>query len=392
MPNHRNLVVMGASAGGVEVLLRIIAGLPEDFPAAVCIVLHTSPTSPSILPELLDRAGPLPAATAKNGDTLRNGHVYVAPPDQHLLIKDSRIHLTRGPKENGFRPAVDTLFRSAAHARGPALIGVVLSGSLDDGTIGLDEIHRAGGLTIVQDPQEAAFPSMPTSAIRNVEINHIAPVNEIPALLTQLVNEPLRKGSPMTSAKKSRPDVSEDGTSGFLTGELPGPPSPFTCPECGGSLWELANDGKLTYRCHVGHGFTPDSLLDSQTKALEAALWTALRTLEESAAFNRRVAGRINAAVSEKVVASYLQKASEAERHAAVLRQILTRPAKAAGGVITNRPTNPVLKRPAHHHPTNGDGANGTAPPSAPSKKSRSAKSSHPAKAAFARPRPKPAR
>jgi two-component system chemotaxis response regulator CheB len=377
MPNNRNLVVMGASAGGVEVLIRIIAGLPENFPAAVCIVLHTSPTSPSILPELLDRAGPLAAATAKNGETLRNARVYVAPPDQHLLIKDSRIHLTRGPRENGFRPAVDTLFRSAAEARGPAVIGVVLSGSLDDGTIGLDEIHRAGGIAVVQDPHEAAFPSMPTSAIRAVEVDHIAPTTEIPALLTQLVSEPLRKGNPMTSARKSRPDVSEDGTSVFLTGELPGPPSAFTCPECGGALWELANDGKLTYRCHVGQGFTPDSLLDSQTKALEAALWTALRTLEESAAFQRRVADRINTVVSGNVVSAYLAKAKEAERHAAVIRQILTRPDDAKGGVTTNRPTSPVLQRPST---SNGNGDNGA---SRPTKAAPRAKKSAPPRKRF---------
>jgi two-component system chemotaxis response regulator CheB len=347
MPSFPNLVVMGASAGGVEVLLRIVAGLPYDFPAAVCVVLHTAPTSGGILGHLLSRAGSIAVEPVKDRQKLKNGHVYVAPPDHHLLIRDSTIRLTRGPKENGFRPAVDPLFRTAAQEKGRQVIGVVLSGSLDDGTLGLADIKKAGGIAIVQDPDDAHFPSMPSSALRNVEVDHIARADEIPALLVRLVTEPLKEATPMKSANGSNgspSDVAQQGTNALVTGELPGPPSGLTCPECGGAIWELAHGKRLQFRCHVGHAYTADGMIDEQSKALEAALWTALRALEESAALRRRVAQRLSAA-PPTMVREYERRAREAEEKADIIRNVLVHPEDGAGKTRVTKKQQPRLKK-----------------------------------------------
>jgi two-component system chemotaxis response regulator CheB len=347
MPLFPNLVVMGASAGGVEVFLRIVAGLPSGFPAAVCIVLHTAPTSGGILTHLLSRAGKLTVQPVKDRQQLKPGHVYVAPPDFHLLIRGNTIRLTKGPKENGFRPAVDPLFRTAAHEKGRQVIGVVLSGSLDDGTLGLADIKKAGGIAVIQDPDDAHFPSMPSSALRNVEVDHIATADEIPALLVRLVSEPLKKATPMKTAKGSNgspSDVAHQGSNALVTGELPGPPSGLTCPECGGAIWELAHGKRLQFRCHVGHAYTADGMIDEQSKALEAALWTALRALEESAALRRRVAQRLASAPST-MVREYERRAKDAEEKAAIIRKVLVRPTDHADKVRITKRREPRLKK-----------------------------------------------
>jgi two-component system chemotaxis response regulator CheB len=196
MPAGRDLIVVGASAGGVPVLSELLQGLPADLSASVVVVVHTSPTSPGVLPQILDRAGQIPVQRATDGEILECGRVYVAPPDHHLLITDNRIHLSRGPRENGFRPAVDPLFRSAARSYGPRVIGVVVSGGLDDGTQGLLLIKRYGGIAIVQDPNEAMFNSMPLSAMQNVEVDRVLPIKEIPAALVHYVKStPVAKGA-----------------------------------------------------------------------------------------------------------------------------------------------------------------------------------------------------
>lgn len=191
---HRDVIVVGTSAGGVEALRELAAALPPDLPASVLIVLHLSPGGPGLLPAILNRAGPLPAAHATDGEELRRGRIYVAPPDFHMLVADGRLRLARGPRENLHRPAIDALFRSAAAAWGPRVIGVVLTGALDDGTAGLGAIKRTGGVAVVQDPEEAAYPSMPRSALRNVRVDHCVPLAEIPPLLDQLSREPLADG------------------------------------------------------------------------------------------------------------------------------------------------------------------------------------------------------
>jgi two-component system, chemotaxis family, protein-glutamate methylesterase/glutaminase len=318
-----DIIVMGASAGGMQVVIEILRGLPRDLPAAVFVVLHTAPSSPGILPQILDRASALSCAHAKDGERIQRGRVYVAQPDHHILLKDGRIVLTRGPRENGFRPAVDPLFRTAARVYGPRVIGVVLSGGLDDGTEGLLLVKRHGGIAVVQDPEEAIFPSMPASAIQTVEVDHVLPTAAIAPMLVRLAHQPVAEGAlPMAEGNGAARDVAEGGDNALQTG-MPGPPSKFTCPDCGGALWELRDGRLIKYRCHVGHGYTPDGLVAAQSEALETALWSALRALEENADLRRRMARRAAKGNWPQLVRQYELQAAETEERATVIRNLL---------------------------------------------------------------------
>ena len=182
----RDIIVVGASAGGVNALATLAEGLPPDLPASVLVALHLAPGVTSILPEILARAGRLPAVHPKDGEAYEKGKIYVAPPDHHLLVREGHLRLTRGARENLHRPAIDPLFRSAALAHGPRVIGVVLTGSLDDGTAGLSAVKRCGGTAVVQDPSDASHPSMPAAALKNVAVDHSVPLSEMAALLARL--------------------------------------------------------------------------------------------------------------------------------------------------------------------------------------------------------------
>lgn len=318
------LVVIGASAGGVEALMRLVGQLPGNFPAAVLVVLHIQAHTESFWPQILSRSGSLPAAQPVSGDELAPGRIYVAPPDHHLLVEPGRVILSRGPTENQARPAVDPLFRTAANAYGPWVIGVVLSGSLDDGTFGAMEIKRRGGIVIAQDPKDAAIPSMPTSVIENVEVDHVVSLEEMGPLLVRLARRPVGKtGEQFMLRKRTGSDVAEVGTDALASDPPPGPPSSFTCPQCGGALWELM-DGKLVrYRCHVGHGYTPDGLLSAQGQRVEEALWAGLRALEETVAMQRRMAQRARRSGWARLVERYEARAQEAEQRAGQIRAVL---------------------------------------------------------------------
>jgi two-component system, chemotaxis family, protein-glutamate methylesterase/glutaminase len=330
---HRDLIVMGASAGGVTVLSDVVAQLPPDLPAAILTVLHMGPGR-SALPEILRRSGRLPATHPKDGEAILPGHVYAAPPDWHLLVEDSAVRLHHGPKENGHRPAVDVLFRSAARVYRRRVIGVVLTGNLDDGTAGLLAIKKLGGVAVVQDPAEADYPSMPRSAIENVPVDYVVPIAELGALLDKLVREPL--------PEEARADFStEDGTmdvtdetlgksgedfdaDGNGNGNGNGKPSGFTCPDCGGALWEWSEANLVRFRCRTGHAYSPESLDSGQSEALEVALWAALRSLEERASLQRHLAMRMEEKGSTRTATGFFSRAEEAEKNAALLRQMLS--------------------------------------------------------------------
>jgi two-component system chemotaxis response regulator CheB len=280
---RRDLVVIGASAGAFEPLKQIAAGLPADFPASVLIVRHIPASGPGMLAQILDAAGRLPAVQAVDGDALRPGWIYVAPPDQHLLVERERVRVTRGPKENGFRPAVDALFRSAAYAFGSRVIGVVLSGYLDDGTAGLRAVKDRGGIAIVQDPAEAAYPSMPNHAIGQVAVDHVAGIEKMVELLIALTQQPaVAEGvAPMPKSLEIENRIAmEDNAleSGVMSlGTL----SPYTCPECHGSMVQLRDSAVTRFRCHTGHGFTINGLLAAINDSIDDTLWGAVRVLEE---------------------------------------------------------------------------------------------------------------
>lgn len=317
------MVVVGASAGGVEALTRLLSGLPADLPAAVAVVLHTSPDAPGHLANVLGRACALPVAFAARDEALEAGRVYVAPADRHLLLVDERVRTARGPRENRARPAIDPLFRSAAVAYGTRTIGVVLSGMQDDGSSGLSAIARCGGTTVVQDPADAAFPDMPANALRAAEVDHCLPLAEMPALLTDLAHRETAPGAP-----PPRDVVFEAGIAARAMSDVPkenalGSPAPYGCPECGGPMWEIDDAAVPRFRCHVGHGYTATTLLAEQDGALERALWVALRTLEERARILRRLTTDARANERTGLAERYAGRAAEAEEHVDAVRRLL---------------------------------------------------------------------
>ena len=329
MAGH-DIIVIGASAGGVEALGQLIPLLPPDLPAAVFIVLHISSQGTSVLPNILNRAiakrqknSTLKAVHPQDGEPIVHGQIYVAPPDCHLLVKDGYIRLARGPKENSNRPAVDP-FRTAARAYGRRVVGVVLSGSLDDGTAGLMAVKQRRGVAIVQKPEEALYSGMPDNAIENVEVDHILPVAEIAATLTLLAHQLVEDGEDSVSSDlEMESDMAELELSAMQKSHRPGTPSPFGCPDCGGVLWEL-EQGKLThFRCRTGHAYSTHSLLAAQTHAQEEAMWNALRALEEKAALTKRMAQRANQNNQTYSAQRFEEQANTAQERAAIMRELL---------------------------------------------------------------------
>jgi two-component system chemotaxis response regulator CheB len=309
------VVVIGASAGGVEALSTVASGLPADLAAPVLVVLHVSPGGTSVLPHILARAGTLPAAHAADGEELQPGRIYVAPPDCHLLTEDGIVRLSRGPRRNGHRPAIDALFEAAADVHGPRVIGVLLSGVLDDGSLGLLRIKACGGRTVVQDPADAAYPAMPLHAIERGAADTVLPLAAIAAEIDRLARAPQPRGpGRMRPVQKDNPH------------ERPGeesPPSPFTCPECGGSLWDKGQEGEKAYICRVGHSFTEYTLLAEQAERVENSIWAAMRALEERASMSRRLAHTLRGRGNEYSAKRLEVRAAEAEAHEARLRAVV---------------------------------------------------------------------
>lgn len=323
MPGH-DIIVIGASAGGVEALTALVKHLPSSLPAAVFVVVHFPPQSTSILPRLLTRAGPLPATHADDGEAIKTGHLYIAPPDFHLLLKDGRTSVVRGPRENHSRPAIDPLFRSAALAYGPRVVGIILSGTLADGAAGLAAVKRRGGVAVVQDPDDAFFPDMPRSALQYVKADHVLPLSAMPPLLVRLASEPVGEGGkPMSSEMEKETDIAQFDLATLESEEKPGMPSVFACPDCGGTLWELQDENLLRFRCRVGHAFSSESLLAAQTGEIETALWVALRTLEERATLVRRLENRARENQQQFAASSFAEQAQTAEHQAALIRKLL---------------------------------------------------------------------
>jgi two-component system chemotaxis response regulator CheB len=321
------LVVVGASAGGVEALSRLVAALPEALPAAVLVVLHVAAGAPSVMPQILARAGALTVRAVEDGETIRAGRVYVAPPDQHLVVEGRRVSLVRGPRENGHRPAIDPLFRSAARAAGPGVIGVVLSGNPSDGTHGLAHIKAHGGVTLVQEPDEAPFPGMPLSALAHVEIDHVLPIAALAATIVRLVHAelPVRDRSACEAALDELAGVD----AGPMTGELlGGRVAACTCPQCRGSLREISDGRPARLRRRAGHANEQPALRHEGRAARERALRAALTALEENASFARRIADRTADQPADArraaVVERFRARALRLERRARTIRHVLS--------------------------------------------------------------------
>jgi two-component system chemotaxis response regulator CheB len=315
----QGVVAVGASAGGVEALKRLAAGLPADLPFPVLMVLHLPAGAPSVLWRIVDRSGVLPAESAANGTPLAAGRIYVAIPDHHLLVRDHRLSLSEGPAENGYRPAINALFRSVALEFGPRAIGVLMSGVLDDGVAGLGAIQARGGRTIVQRPDDAQYSAMPQNAIHAGVADLQATAADVGAVLKGLVDRVIQE-HPMD------PDINMELENRIamgkrfevpLEGDTLGPPSGYTCPDCNGSLMTLS---ETSFRCRVGHAWTADALLKARDEEVERAVWVALRSLKEKANLSRRLAQKVG---SGALFDRYNQVAEEAERAMTVLGERL---------------------------------------------------------------------
>jgi two-component system chemotaxis response regulator CheB len=322
---HRNIVVIGASAGGLDALKTLVAELPADLPAAFFVVLHTSADSPSLLANILNYAGKLPASEAKDQAAIRTGQIYVAPPDYHLLLERGWMRITRGPKENRFRPAIDPLFRSAAYAFGRQVIGVVLSGMLDDGTAGLWAIKDRGGVAVVQEPREAPYPSMPQSALRYVAVDYRLRMSEMATMLDKLVREPLAAEGELpvsdTLSIETKIALEDDALqSGVLR---LGKPSLFTCPECQGVLVQIEEGNLVRFRCHTGHAYSQETLLAEVEEAIENSLWSALRTMDEKVLLLEQMAQQAGDPQSNDLARRFVEKAREVAVRSQQVRQFV---------------------------------------------------------------------
>jgi len=321
-----DVVTIGASSGGVEALSRLVGGLPTDLPAAVLVVVHFPEGVPSALPRILNRAGSLEAVHPEDGDRVERGRVYVAPPGFHLLVEDGRVRLACGPKENGHRPAVDPLFRSAAVAYGPRVVGIVLTGADDDGAAGLAAIKRRGGVAVAQDPDDALFRRMPESALGYADVDYCAPVGEMAALLARLVREPAGEESlyPVPNDVELEAKIAGLDLATIEDGRHPGEASGCTCPECSGPLYGIQDGILERFRCRVGHAYTADGVLEGKTDALEEALYAALNSLEETAEVADRLAARARHGGHAHATERFEARARRAREQTTAVRRVLT--------------------------------------------------------------------
>lgn len=331
----RDIIVVGTSAGGVEALTRVVRGLPSGLPASLFVVCHTPSDGRSALPEILSRSGPLLATHPSDGDPFYPGHIYVAPPDFHMgLDAEGCIHLGHGPRENHHRPAIDPLFRSAARHYGARVVGVILTGALHDGTAGLMAVRSAGGLGIVQDPADAQVSAMPQNASQLAGVDYVVPLEGMARLLVRLIQQPPTASwgvEPMDPIDRM-PEIAEHDFERQISNDRRGEVSVFTCPECGGALWQVDEAGVLRFRCHVGHAYHAEILLSEQTDTLESALWTAVRTFKEQAILATQIANKEQAVGNVVAAQRFLEKADQSARYGRLVQRLLVDGAPAGIG------------------------------------------------------------
>lgn len=333
---QRDIIVVGASAGGLEVLVQMVRELPPGLPAALFVVCHFPTEGRSVLPEILSRQGQLLARHAQDGEPIYPGQIYVAPPGFHLTLQPGTVRLLAGPRENHHRPAIDPLFRSAARTYGRRVIGVVLSGASHDGVAGLLAIRSAGGIAVVQDPDTALVATLPRSALDIVGADHVRPPAELGRLLADLVRQPVPgTGDPlMTDPLEQMPDIVESDLQAQMAGQRGGQLTTLTCPECGGTLWQVDGQGLLRFRCHLGHAFYGEGLFHEQALALEAALWTAVRSFREKAALGWQLAEEARSRGQMGSAERFTDQARLAEQYGKLIHQYLlqsTEPAPVDG-------------------------------------------------------------
>jgi two-component system chemotaxis response regulator CheB len=321
---NKDIVVIGASAGGIEALRILVSDLPDGFKGSVFIVVHIAASGPNLLANILQSVSRMRVSNAQNGEKIQPGRIYVAPADHHLLLlKAGYIQLSRGPRENRARPAIDPLFRSAAHAFGPRVLGVILTGFLDDGTAGLWAVKQRGGTAIVQNPEEAAAPSMPMSALKHVEVDHCVKLREIAPLLVKLAGKAAagNQTEPVTTAMETEVKIAKEEnplSSGILDW---GMPSIYSCPECHGVLLQLKEGSNLRFRCHTGHAYSIQTLLSELNEQIEETVWNAIRAIEETALLMRRMGDQLAEHNHKEAAEALRAKAADAQARADQMRE-----------------------------------------------------------------------
>ena len=335
--NNHHVITIGTSAGGIQALQTLIGQLPKNFPAAILIVQHLSNEAASNLVAVLGRVSQLNVEFAKDQQLIELGHIYLAPPDFHMIVEGERVRVIRGPRENRMRPAIDPLFRTAAVTYRSYATGVVLTGMLDDGTAGLQAIESCGGMTIVQDPSDAAYSSMPKSAIANVKVDRIALLKDIPDILIERVKQTPPMVSEIPVDLLLEAPITKDAITEPEAMKQIGQPVAHSCPSCGGPLWQIGNSAErssnhskkfgnsslLRYRCHIGHAFTSRTLIEEQNEATEKALWIALRTLEERGRLLRNMSDRYAQKGAKTLAETHEERAKEALEHSALIRDLI---------------------------------------------------------------------
>jgi two-component system, chemotaxis family, protein-glutamate methylesterase/glutaminase len=322
-----DIVAVGASAGGVQALQALVRALPARLGAAVFVTLHVTPHARSVLPSVLQHATTLSVAHAIDNEPVRPGRIYVAPPDHHLLFEDRRIRLSRGPRENGSRPAIDPMFRTAARAYGPRVLGILLSGTLDDGTAGLAAIRARGGVTIAQLPGEAAHPDMPQHAIDAGVVDHVLTVGEMPQFIERMIAQPTAPPRPWFADQvEVESQIALFNPAVMENDAQPGRPSDFSCPDCGGVLRVIEEGDHPHYRCQVGHSWAPRALLSKQMEKIEESLWAALRALEEHGKLTRSTLEQIRARGLTAMTQALEERLADIDQHQRRIREVLLNP------------------------------------------------------------------
>lgn len=322
---NRDIVAIGASAGGVKALHHLAARLPQDFPAAILVTIHLASGRRSELDEILTRAGPLPAAFASDGQPLRAGQIFLAPPGRHLLLDGDRLTLGTGPRENNARPAIDPMMRSAAVCCGHRTIGVVLTGTQGDGASGLWALKQCGAITVVQDPRDAAFPDMPLNVLDRFRPDHVVELAEMPLLLDHLVHQRIGQAVPAPPNIAFEVQVARQGQAAMEDMDRLGRRSALTCPDCQGIMWEIDEDELVRFRCHVGHSYATELMSLAMDENLRRALASALRALEERVALARKLFDGAKDRGHPQLAETWASRAREFEQEAEVIRSSIRR-------------------------------------------------------------------
>jgi two-component system chemotaxis response regulator CheB len=323
---NRNFIVIGASAGGVPAITRVVAGLAKEISAVVLVVMHVSRKSnPRIIVSGFQKHTSLVCHVGENKMAIEAGHLYLAPPDHHMMVKDGLLRITQGPHENKYRPSIDVLFRNVAVNYGNRTIGIILTGLLEDGTSGMWAVKSCGGLCIIQDRQEAQFSDMPTSVLSRINVDHEAPVADIPTIVNDMLSSALPPKVDIPAELKIEADLTERMMSDINDMKKIGDHSDFVCPDCGGGLWALKKDPLHRYRCHTGHVYTEKLLRDLQEENIEESLWVSIRMLEEKVNLLKLMSRRENENGEIHLVESYGKRINDTDKHISTLKDFLRR-------------------------------------------------------------------